>query len=283
VAERFDWPAPAKLNLFLHVTRRRDDGYHELQTLYQILEWGDRLQVEPGPAGGKIRRSTVHPDIPEAEDLCIRAARLLQAECGCRRGATIGIEKRIPPGSGLGGGSSDAATVLHVLNRYWGCGLSATELADLGLRLGADVPVFVHGHSAWAEGIGERLRATELGERHYVLVFPGEGIATRDVFTDPLLPRDTPARAFSELDPQACRNDCERVVLARHPVLSRVMAELSEYGCPRLSGTGSCIFLPVAGAAEAAGTTSRLKSRYNVRAVRGVDRSPLLEKLSVAR
>ena len=279
MVERSAWPAPAKLNLFLHVTGRRADGMHELQTLYQLLDWGDQLHIEAVP-DGEIRRVTGHPDIAEAEDLGIRAARLLQAESGCRQGARIGVQKHIPLGSGLGGGSSDAATVLLALNELWACGLTRAELAGLGLKLGADVPVFVHGHSAWGEGIGEHLKPVELGERHYVLVFPGPGISTREVFNDPLLGRDTPRMEPDKTELSACRNDCERVVLARHSGIRDVMADLAGYGNPRMTGTGSCIFLSTENKNAADSVTSRLKSRYNVRAVRGVDRSPLLQKLS---
>lgn len=279
MVDRFVWPAPAKLNLFLHVTGRRPDGYHELQTLYQLLDWGDRLSIESS-TDGEIRRITDHSEIPEDEDLAIRAARLLKAESGCTRGARIGVEKKIPLGSGLGGGSSDAATVLLVLNELWDCGLGRAELAGLGLVLGADVPVFVHGRTAWGEGVGECLSAVELGERHYVLVFPEQGISTREIFNDRLLGRDTPRMAFEEIELAASRNDCEHVVLARHPGIRGVMSDLANYGLPRMTGTGSCIFLPAADENAAGSITSRLKSRYNVRAVRGVDRSPLLHKLS---
>lgn len=278
MSERFHWLAPAKLNLFLHVTGRRSNGYHELQTVYQLLDWGDRLAVEPHP-DGSIRRSVDLPGIGEEEDLAIRAAKLLQEASGCRAGARIGVQKCIPAGSGLGGGSSDAATVLRVLNELWGCGLTLAELGRLGLALGADVPVFVHGHSAWGEGIGERLQPVGLGERHYVLLFPGLSISTAEIFADPALRRDAPRLAPGGAVPDSAVNDCEPVVLKRYPELLRSMEDLAEFGRPRLTGTGSCIFLPVNDALAAGRVTSLLKSRYNVRAVRGVDRSPLLQQL----
>lgn len=273
------WPAPAKLNRFLHITGRRADGFHELQTLFHLLDWGDQLQFAVTD-DGRICRQREVPGIPDSQDLCIRAAQLLQAESGCRRGVVIDLVKQIPLGSGLGGGSSDAATVLHALNRLWGCGLDVQELAGIGLRLGADVPVFVHGHTAWAEGVGERLKPVRLGEVWYLLVFPGFAISTADIFSDPELKRDSPPGNFAELDSDRSRNDCEPVVLKRFPQLLPVFRELSEWGAPRITGTGSSIFIEMNGKNAALEATRKLKSRYNVRAVRGVDRSPLLKMLS---
>jgi 4-diphosphocytidyl-2-C-methyl-D-erythritol kinase len=276
--ERFVWPAPAKLNLFLHITGRRADGYHELQTLFQLLDWGDRLSIETR-ADGAIRRTTGPQGVAEHEDLAVRAAHLLRDATGCRLGARIGIRKHIPVGAGLGGGSSDAATVLRVLNRLWGCGLGRAELARIGLSLGADVPLFVHGRSAWGEGVGERLQAMELGERHYVLLFPGIPIATAKVFADPALRRNAlPLKPTTTL-PETARNDCEPVVLASYPAVAAAMRALSRHGQPRLTGTGSCVFLPVPDESAARDVTSQLNSRYNVRAVRGVDCSPLAQRL----
>ncbi len=169
------WPAPAKLNLFLHVTGQRPDGYHELQTLFQLLDWGDEVSIEPLDEP-RIKRPRALYAVQEADDLAVRAALLLQAETSCRQGARIEVKKRIPAGAGLGGGSSDAATVLVVLNRLWGCGLDVDELASIGIRLGADVPVFVRGHSAFASGLGDELQSVDLGDRYYLLVFPGFSI-----------------------------------------------------------------------------------------------------------
>ena len=279
VNERFSWPAPAKLNLFLHVTGRRADGYHDIQTLFQLLDWGDRLSIELR-RDGRIRRVTEHAGYAEHEDLAIRAAGLLKEHSGCGLGAAIGIEKNIPAGAGLGGGSSDAATVLLVLNRLWDCGLSIDELAQLGLTLGADVPVFVRGRSAWGEGVGQQLQPVELGTRHYVLVFPPLTISTREVFDDPGLVRDTVHLDPSLSDLSGCRNDCEPVVLRRYPEMAGIMSDLAKFGAPRLTGTGSCVFLTAADKNAADGITSRLNYRYNVRAVTGVDHSPLPDRLS---
>jgi 4-diphosphocytidyl-2-C-methyl-D-erythritol kinase len=219
------WPAPAKLNRFLRVTGRRADGYHELQTLFQLLDWGDEVAIRPRP-DGVIHGNSLDYGVPESEDLAVRAARLLQRETGCSFGADIAVDKRIPMGSGMGGGSSDAATVLCVLNRAWDCGLSNGQLAALGARLGADVPVFVHGHTALATGIGDRLDPVDLGERHYVLVFPGIHISTQAVFGDPDLRRDSPplARADALRDPG--HNDCEAVVRRRFSGMDTIRRSL---------------------------------------------------------
>lgn len=275
------WPAPAKLNLFLHVTGRRADGYHELQTAYQLLDWGDEVQIEP--CDGPIQRTRPLQGVTEDEDLAIRAARQLRLHCGVSGGARIGVTKNIPIGSGLGGGSSNAATVLLVLNRLWGCHLPVAELAALGLRLGADVPLFVHGNSAFGEGVGERLAPVVLGQRHYLLACPEVAVSTASVFADPRLERGTPRLDLSKFDLSAgftrLRNDCEAVAMALHPELAEVAEALARFGPVRMSGTGSALFVPMPDAASAQAAALALKSRYNVRAVAGRDRSPLLERL----
>jgi len=272
------WPAPAKINLFLHVLGRRPDGYHEIQTLFQLLDWGDQIHIRPAN-GSRISRLPVTYDVPESEDLVVRAAKLLQSATGCRRGAEIGVKKRIPSGSGMGGGSSDAATVLLVLNKLWGCGLGLDELATLGASLGADVPVFVQGRSAMAAGIGERLEPVNLGSRHYVLVFPAFSISTRAVFSDAMLARDSKPVSLSEALAGAGRNDCEAVVRKRFPALARMLEALEDWGHPVMTGTGSGIFIPMCDEKSAKSAAKEMKTLYNVRAVRGVDRSPLHERL----
>ena len=276
------WPAPAKLNLFLHITGRRADGYHLLQTLFQLLDWGDELIIE-ATRDGAITRAQAVAGVPEREDLTLCAAQLLQRESGCKQGAKISLSKHIPLGAGLGGGSSDAATVLHALNNAWGCGLSIPDLAELGARLGADVPVFVHGQSAWAEGIGDQLQAFSTGEPWYVLVFPGIAVSSAMVFADPGLKRDTAPIQPSQFDLAGTGNDCAEVVLRLFPALREIMRDLAQWGSPRLTGTGSCIYLPVCGKNQANRITKALESRYNVRAVRGVDHSPLSAKLAGGR
>jgi len=273
------WPAPAKLNLFLRVTGRRADGYHELQTLFQILDWGDDLSFEVNETGHVGRCGDI-AGVPEQNDICIRAARLLKSRCGVRQGARITLHKRIPMGAGLGGGSSDAATVLSVLNRLWSCGLSRRQLAELGLELGADVPVFVNGYSAWAEGRGEKLQPVTLGPRHYVLVFPDVSISTAEIFAHPSLKRDSePVEMTPDRMVPGC-NDCEPVVLRMYPELRRLVEELSAWGEPHMSGTGSTFFLSFDTKKNAIEAASELECRYNVRPVSGVDRSDLLRNLS---
>jgi len=272
------WPAPAKINLFLHVLGRRQDGYHDIQTLFQLLDWGDEVQIRP-VSGPRISRLPVTYNVPESEDLVVRAAKLLQSETGCRQGAEIGVKKRISPGSGMGGGSSDAATVLLVLNRLWGCGLGLDELASLGASLGADVPVFVQGRSAMAEGIGERLEPVNLGSRHYILVFPAISISTRAVFSDALLARDSKSISLPQALAGAGRNDCEAVVREQFPALARMLEALEKWGQPMMTGTGSGIFIPMSDEKSAKSAAKEMKTLYNVRAVRGMDRSPLHERL----
>lgn len=276
-------PAPAKLNLFLRITGRRADGYHCLQTVFQLLDWGDEVQLHPRE-DGHITRLVPLPGVSEADDLSLRAARALQ---GLARkqdrpwsGAAIGLHKEIPQGSGLGGASSDAATVLHGLNEIWRCGFSATQLADVALGLGADVPVFVGGYSAWAEGIGEVLQPVALGERWYVLLFPGEGASTAALFSDADLKRDAEpliADQVSRYDDLG--NAFLPVLVKRSAAVARAVRDLGEYGQPRLTGSGSTLFLEAADKIDADRLTTALKKHYNVRAVRGTDQSVLFGKL----
>jgi 4-diphosphocytidyl-2-C-methyl-D-erythritol kinase len=276
------WPAPAKLNLFLHILGRGQDGYHELQTLFQLLDWGDELRICSNNSG-EISRVCNIDAIPEASDICIQAAQLLKQQCGTSLGAHIDLKKRIPLGAGLGGGSSDAATVLVALNSLWHCGLSLQQLASLGLQLGADVPVFVHGHSAWAEGRGEKLQAVSLGKTYYVLVFPAFSISTAQVFQHPRLKRDSIAMELSETKLRTGRNDCEPIAMSLHPDLQKIMRDLEVWGQPVMSGTGSTIFLQFECKKSAIKAASELKCRYNVRAVGGEDRSALLDRLCIER
>ncbi|HEY7886820.1 MAG TPA: 4-(cytidine 5'-diphospho)-2-C-methyl-D-erythritol kinase [Steroidobacteraceae bacterium] len=267
------WPAPAKLNLFLHVTGRRPDGYHELQTLFQLIDLCDTVAVAVRDDGA-IERPEGPTDVPPESDLVVRAARSLQAATGTRLGATLRVRKRIPLGGGLGGGSSDAATTLLALNRLWGCGLGLEELARLGLPLGADVPVFIRGFSAWAEGVGERLAPLELPEGWYVVIHPGVGVSTRDVFQSPELTRNSPLitiRAFFEA---GGRNDCEPVVRARCPEVAAALDWLSRYAPARLTGTGSCIFASCATAIEAERIAARVPDEWTSFVARGLNISP---------
>ncbi len=273
------WPAPAKLNLFLHITGRRSDGYHELQTLFQLLDWGDDLRLLVNSTGEISRKCNIDK-IPKTKDICYRAAQLLRKYTGVHEGVHIDLYKRIPVGAGLGGGSSDAATVLLALNKLWSCGLSTEQLAEIGLELGADVPVFVHGQSALAEGRGEKLRAVSLGRKYYVLIFPQISISTADVFHHPSLKRDSARLDISQASLRPGRNDCEAVVMMMYPEMRDIMQSLYALGQPHMSGTGSTIFLQFDHKNTAISAASELECRYNVRVVSGIDRSHMLDGLS---
>jgi 4-diphosphocytidyl-2-C-methyl-D-erythritol kinase len=249
-----------------------------LQTLFQLLDWGDEVRIEP-LGDPRIERPRASYAVQEADDLVVRAALLLQAETSCRHGARIEVEKRIPAGSGLGGGSSDAATVLVALNRLWGCGLELDELASIGVRLGADVPVFVRGHSALATGLGDELQSVDLGDRYYLLVFPGFSISTGNVFMHPDLPRNSSMISLAEALGGAGRNDCELVVKKQFPRLKQMLEDLQQWGETHMTGTGSTLFISMPDEKTAKSTAQAIKCRYNVRAVRGVDRSLLHEML----
>jgi 4-diphosphocytidyl-2-C-methyl-D-erythritol kinase len=272
------WPAPAKLNLFLHVTGRRPDGYHELQTLFQLIDLSDTVSLSVTD-DGRIERPAGPAGVDPDSDLTVRAARALQAATGCRAGASIRISKRIPMGGGLGGGSSDAATVLLALNHLWGCGLPVDELARLGLPLGADVPVFVRGSSAWAEGVGEQLVPVELPERWYVVIHPGVAVPTRDVFQSPELTRNTPVITirdfFGPEGSSGSRNDCEPVVRARYPEVADALSWLGNFAPARLTGTGSCIFAAFGSAMDAERVAARAPDRWRAFVARGLNVSPV--------
>ena len=229
-----------------------------------------RLALFGPPGSGKGTQASILEE---------RAARLLQEACGCARGAEISVVKNIPMGSGMGGGSSDAATVLLVLNRLWDCGLGIDRLAELGAVLGADVPVFVRGRTALARGIGEKLQPVSLGRRHYVLVFPGVHISTPKVFSDSALKRDSVTIGLEEAVAGGGRNDCEAVVLNRFPAMAEAFEYLARWGRPKMTGTGSGIFMEAENEARAKSTARAIKNLYNSRAVRGVDISPVHEKL----
>lgn len=243
-------PAPAKLNLFLHITGRRADGYHELQTVFQFLEQADVLHFSRRDDG----RITLTPDlagVPAEQNLIVRAALLLQAQTGCHLGADIRLEKNLPMGGGIGGGSSDAATTLLGLNRLWQLGVDLDALAALGLQLGADVPVFVRGHAAWAEGIGERLQTLDLPEPFYLVLTPPAHVATATVFRHAELTRNSPAITVAAFLAGGGRNDCERVVRRLSPEVDAALEWLGQFGPARMSGTGACVFLACAGERQA--------------------------------
>ena len=241
------WPSPAKLNLFLYITGQRADGYHTLQTLFQFLDYGDTIDITPR-SDGEIHLLTPVEGVAHEDNLIVRAARsLMKAASESNRltkgsGADISIDKRLPMGGGLGGGSSNAATVLVALNNLWQCGLSVDELAALGLTLGADVPVFVRGHAAFAEGVGEILTPVEPEEKWYLVAHPGVSIPTPVIFNDPDLPRNTPKRSIKTLLKCEFGNDCEVIARKRFREVDAALSWLLEYAPSRLTGTGACVF-----------------------------------------
>jgi 4-diphosphocytidyl-2-C-methyl-D-erythritol kinase len=277
------WPAPAKLNLFLHIVGRRADGYHELQTCFQFVDLCDEISIEVR-ADGRIRRAVALADVAEDADLCVRAARALQAAAGCPLGADIGVLKRIPMGGGLGGGSSDAATCLVALNHLWKLHRSVDDLAALGLKLGADVPVFVRGRAAWAEGIGERLTPLYPPlapfETNYLILKPNIGVGTAGVFQDPELTRNSAPITIHGFLASGGRNDCLGVVRRRYPEVARALDWLSDFGPARLTGTGACVFLAVETLDRGREILGRLPPAIDGFLARGLNDSPLLERLA---
>ncbi|MDH0084631.1 4-(cytidine 5'-diphospho)-2-C-methyl-D-erythritol kinase [Stutzerimonas stutzeri] len=234
-------PAPAKLNLMLHITGRRADGYHELQTLFQFLDYGDELLLRPRE-DGQIRLLTELPGVDHDSNLIVRAARLLQRESGCALGADIQLTKRLPMGGGIGGGSSDAATTLVGLDHLWNTRLGEDRLAELGLNLGADVPVFVRGRAAFAEGVGERLQPVDLPEPWFLVIAPQVSVSTAEIFADPELTRNTPAITVRSLLAGGGHNDCQPVVEKRYPEVRNALSLLNKFVQARMTGTGACVF-----------------------------------------
>ncbi|KJJ63612.1 kinase [Pseudomonas sp. 10B238] len=234
-------PAPAKLNLMLHILGRRADGYHELQTLFQFLDYGDELTFRPR-ADGQVRLHTDLPGVDHDSNLIVRAARLLQTRSGCAQGADIELSKHLPMGGGIGGGSSDAATTLLGLDHLWQTHLGEDTLAEIGLALGADVPVFVRGRAAFAEGVGERLQPVELNEPWYLVIAPQVSVSTAEIFSDPELTRNTPAITVRSLLAGGGHNDCQPVVERRYPEVRNALSLLNKFVPARMTGTGACVF-----------------------------------------
>jgi 4-diphosphocytidyl-2-C-methyl-D-erythritol kinase len=282
ISSRSVWPAPAKLNLFLHILGRRPDGYHELQTCFQFVDLCDEITIEVR-TDGLIRRAVEVPGLPAEADLCIRAAKALQAASGSALGADISLAKKIPVGGGLGGGSSDAATCLIALNQLWGINLPREKLAAIGLKLGADVPVFVHGRVAWAEGVGERL--TPLyppqapTEANYLILKPNVFVSTAAVFQDPELTRNSAPITIHGFLASGGRNDCLGVVRRRYPEVAHALDWLSVYGSARLTGTGACVFLACENKDLAREIMRKVPPEFECFLARGLNDSPLLEGL----
>ena len=271
-------PAPAKLNLFLHVVGRRADGYHLLQTAFRLLDWGDTLDFAL-PPDRRIRRVNDVPGVAEADDLVVRAARLLQAHTGTELGADITVHKVLPMGGGIGGGSSDAATTLIALNRLWGTGLSRTALQALGLQLGADVPVFVFGRDAFAEGVGETLQALELPAAWYVVVSPGVSVPTAEIFSAKDLTRNTPLIKMADFATSTTRNDLQAVACRRYPEVQSAIEWLDAHAPAMMTGSGACVFAEVSSEAEADRIAKSCPPRWKAWTVQSLTRHPLYEWL----
>lgn len=271
------WPAPGKLNLFLHVVGRRSDGYHLLQTAFQFIDLSDELRFWKRPAG-VIERVEEIPGVPADLDLSVRAARALAAATSKDVGVAIEVRKFLPIGGGVGGGSSNAATTLVALNRLWGLGLPSNALARLGLSLGADVPVFVHGSAAWAEGVGERLTPVDFPEPVFLLIQPGVSVSTAEVFGAAELTRDSPVLTIRGFLTMGGRNDCEAVVRRRFPEVAEALDWLGSHAAARLTGTGSCVFAAMPDEESARAALEALPRRWKGYVVRGLNRSPLVAR-----
>lgn len=268
------WPAPAKLNLFLYITGQKEDGYHELQTLFQFLDHSDQLTITANTSG-KVTISPAIEGVPTEQNLICKAATLLQQHSDCQFGADIELDKILPMGGGLGGGSSDAATALVALNLLWGLNLSIDTLASLGLTLGADVPVFVRQTAAFAEGIGEKIVPAQPEEKWYLVIKPKVSISTVDIFTHPQLTRNTPKRSLQQLLNEKYENDCEKIVRSIHPEVDHLLSWLLEYAPSRLTGTGACIFAEFLSKQAAIELFQSLPDNVDGFIAKGVNTSPL--------
>jgi 4-diphosphocytidyl-2-C-methyl-D-erythritol kinase len=268
------WLAPAKLNLFLHIIGRRADGYHELQTVFQLVDLYDTVEIAVRP-DGVIERVADLPDVPAVQDLTLRAAHVLKKASGTVLGASVRVRKRIPMGGGLGGGSSDAATTLLALNQLWQCNLSRDDLAQLGLGLGADVPVFIYGQNAWADGIGEKLTPIALPLQWFLIIHPRISISTAEIFQAPELTRNSPRLTMRDFLQGGGRNDCEIVVRQRYPEVAEVFQWLGPRVAARLSGTGACVFASFNRAIDAERVAAHVPDNWTAFVVRGLDHGPI--------
>lgn len=279
ITDTTTWPSPAKLNLFLYITGRQANGYHELQTLFQFIDLCDTLEITANDSGD-ITLSPEIEGVATQDNLIWKAASALQAKTQCTYGAHITLDKILPMGGGIGGGSSNAATALVALNFLWQTQLSVDELADIGLALGADVPVFVRGFAAFAEGVGEKLSAAEPEERWYLVVKPKVSIATVDIFTHPDLTRNTPKQELATLLDSPYGNDCEKIVRMLYPEVDNQLSWLLQYAPSRLTGTGSCVFSEFKTQENAQKVLELLPDTVSAYVAKGCNRSPLLETLA---
>lgn len=272
------WPAPAKLNLMLRIVGRREDGYHLLQTVFQFIDLCDWLTFHPVAEDRVYLRQPI-PGVPEQSDLTVRAANLLKAESGCKQGVCIEVEKNLPMGGGLGGGSSDAATTLLVLNKLWNINFSTEKLMQLGLKLGADVPVFVYGFSAWAEGVGEKLEKIVIPEQWVVVIKPDCHVDTKEIFSTKELTRDSKTIKMCDFLAGQHQNDCLDVVSKLYQSVENALVDLSAFSEARLTGTGACVFAQFDCEAEAVKAYESLKNSWQVYIAQGINKSPVLTKL----
>ncbi len=272
------WPSPAKLNLFLHILGRYDNGYHKLQSLFQMLDYGDKLAFDINHTG-TIAMSTPLKGVKDEDNLIIRAAKLLAAQTKTKLGAHISLEKCLPMGGGIGGGSSNAATTLVALNALWGTRLSVHQLADIGLQLGADVPIFVRGETAFAEGVGEQITPAPQPEQWFLVANPNVHISTGEIFTAQELTRNTPSIDWADYKFEETRNDCQQLVVNRYPEVAKLLQWLVHYAPSRMTGTGACVFAPFSDESLANDLQGKLPSSWQSFVAKGVNRSPLLEKL----
>ena len=274
------WPAPAKLNLFLHITGRRPDGYHELQTAFQFLNYSDELQFEVTADDTDIVLLDSLSGVSDDDNLIVRAAKLLQQSTGCQSGAKIRLDKRLPMGGGLGGGSSNAATTLVALNILWDCRQKPSELAQLGLQLGADVPVFIAGYAAWAEGIGEDLTPISPEEAWFAVIVPDCHVSTAEIFSSSELTRDCEPITISRFLSGEGSNVCEAVVRNHYPAVAKALDWLAQYASPRMTGTGACVFAGFDRQQDAQHVIESLPSDWQGFVAKGCNQSPLTALVS---
>jgi 4-diphosphocytidyl-2-C-methyl-D-erythritol kinase len=272
------WPAPAKLNLMLRIVGQRPDGYHLLQTVFQFVDLCDWITFHP-VADGRVSLQKTIPGVAEADDLTVRAAQLLKAVTGCESGVRIEVEKNLPMGGGLGGGSSDAATTLVVLNQLWNLQLPQEKLMELGLSLGADVPVFVYGYSSWAEGVGEKLERISVPEQWVVIIKPECHVDTKEIFSAKNLTRNSKSIKIADFIAGQHQNDCVEVVCQRYQSVKDALVDLSAFSEARLTGTGACVFAQFDSEAAAVNAFQSLKAKWQVYLTKGVNESPLFSKL----
>ncbi|MBJ2128844.1 4-(cytidine 5'-diphospho)-2-C-methyl-D-erythritol kinase [Alteromonas sp. IB21] len=277
------WPSPAKLNLFLHILGRYENGYHQLQSLFQMLDYGDALAFSISSNNTEIKMDTPLEGVPDDENLIIKAARLLARKTKFDKGAVISLNKRLPMGGGIGGGSSNAATTLVALNHLWGTALSEDELAELGLTLGADVPIFVRGLTAFAGGVGEEITPAPQPEQYFLVANPNVHVSTAEVFTSADLPRNTPVMRWEDYEFEKTRNDCQQLVVNRYPEVAKLLQWLVHYAPSRMTGTGASVFATFSDYTLAEQVRAKMPDTWQSFVAKGVNRSPLLDKLEQQR